>query len=401
MEAHSTKQEFIMDTKQLHAFLIEHQGQTRQWLAENTGRTPRTINEHQAKLRAQGLIGKAVGAGVKKPVLDPEMQFKLDMEKLRLSHTEKGTDRKYKIAMAEIMRLRDDIETIVACKDAVSTYSIPKSTGSGGQAVAFAIASDWHVEENVKPESVNGSNEYTMAIAKQRAEKFFQHTLQLVEKEQHTVKIDTLVLALLGDFFSGNIHEELLAACEVGPQDAMLFAQNLITSGIEYLLKNSKLKLVVPCTVGNHSRMTHKVHVSNEQGNSLEWAMYNFLAKYFQKEKRVTFVLSRSYHNYIDVFGYVIRFHHGHAIQYGGGLGGITVPVIKAINRYNDDRKAYLDVFGHFHNRIDGGRFIANGCLIGDSPYGKRLGFTGRPEQAFFLIDQKRGKTVVAPILVE
>ncbi len=390
-----------MDTKALHAFLIEHQGQTRQWLSEQTGRTPRTINENQVKLRAKGLLGKAVGSGVKKPVLDPEMQFKLDMEKLRLSHTEKGTDRKYKIAMAEIMRLRDDIETIVACKDAVSTYTIPKSTGSGGQAVAFAIASDWHVEENVKPESVNGSNEYTMAIAKQRAEKFFQHTLQLVEKEQHTVKIDTLVLALLGDFFSGNIHEELLAACEVGPQDAMLFAQNLVASGIEYLLKNSKLKLVVPCTVGNHSRMTHKVHVSNEQGNSLEWAMYNFLAKYFQKEKRVTFVLSRSYHNYIDVFGYVIRFHHGHAIQYGGGLGGITVPVIKAINRYNDDRKAYLDVFGHFHNRIDGGRFIANGCLIGDSPYGKRLGFTGRPEQAFFLIDQKRGKTVVAPILVE
>lgn len=390
-----------MDTKALHAFLIEHQGQTRQWLAEQTGRTPRTINENQVKLRAKGLLGKAVGSGVKKPVLDPEMQFKLDMEKLRLSHTEKGTDRKYKIAMAEIMRLRDDIETIVACKDAVSTYTIPKSTGSGGQAVAFAIASDWHVEENVKKESVNNSNEYTMAIAKQRAEKFFQHTLQLVEKEQHTVKIDTLVLALLGDFFSGNIHEELLAACEVGPQDAMLFAQNLVASGIEYLLKNSKLKLVVPCTVGNHSRMTHKVHVSNEQGNSLEWAMYNFLAKYFAKEKRVTFVLSRSYHNYIDVFGYVIRFHHGHAIQYGGGLGGITVPVIKAINRYNDDRKAYLDVFGHFHNRIDGGRFIANGCLIGDSPYGKRLGFTGRPEQAFFLIDQKRGKTVVAPILVE
>lgn len=392
-----------MDTKALHAFLIEHQGQTRQWLAKETGRTPRTINENQVKLRAKGLLGKAVGSGVKKPVLDPEMQFKLDMEKLRLSHTEKGTDRKYKIAMAEIMRLRDDIETIVACKDAVSTYTIPKSTGSGGQAVAvaFAIASDWHVEENVKKESVNNSNEYTMAIAKQRAEKFFQHTLQLVEKEQHTVKIDTLVLALLGDFFSGNIHEELLAACEVGPQDAMLFAQNLVASGIEYLLKNSKLKLVVPCTVGNHSRMTHKVHVSNEQGNSLEWAMYNFLAKYFAKEKRVTFVLSRSYHNYIDVFGYVIRFHHGHAIQYGGGLGGITVPVIKAINRYNDDRKAYLDVFGHFHNRIDGGRFIANGCLIGDSPYGKRLGFTGRPEQAFFLIDQKRGKTVVAPILVE
>jgi hypothetical protein len=337
----------------------------------------------------------------KKASLSAKKQFELDMEKLRLTHQDKGTDKKYKVAIAEIMRLRDQLETIISCKDSVSTYTIPVSKSTGGRAVAVAVASDWHVEENEKPESVNFSNEYTMAIAKKRAEKFFQHSLQLVVKEQAVVNIDTLVVALLGDFFSGNIHEELLAACEVAPQDAMLFAQNLIASGIEFLLANSKLKLVIPCAVGNHSRQTHKVHISNEQGNSLEWAMYNFLAKYFAKEKRVTFVLSRSYHNYVDILGYTIRFHHGHAIQYGGGLGGITVPVIKAINRYNNDRKAYLDVFGHFHNRFDGGQFIVNGSLIGDSAFGKRLGFTGRPEQAFFLIDQKRGKTIVAPILVE
>lgn len=401
MEVQSNQpKEFIMNTKQLHEFLVDNQDKGTAWLANNTGRSQRTIRDHLSRLRAEGKVEGPV-KGQPKPLLSDEQQVQLDMEKLRIKHQEKGIDKKYQVAMNEIMRLRDDIETISACKDSVSTYTIKTSKGTGGNAVAVAVASDWHVEENVKPESVNGSNEYTMAIAKKRAEKFFQHTLQLVQKEQQAVKIDTLVVALLGDFFSGNIHEELLAACEVGPQDAMLFAQNLIASGIEFLLKNSKLKLVIPCAVGNHSRMTHKVHVSNEQGNSLEWAMYNFLAKYFAKEKRVTFVLSRSYHNYVDILGYTVRFHHGHAIQYGGGLGGITVPVIKAINRYNTGRKAYLDVFGHFHNRIDGGMFIVNGSLIGDSPYGKRLGFTGRPEQAFFLIDQKRGKTVVCPILVE
>ena len=386
-----------MEISKVNDFIVKNADKDYQWISEKTGMSVDAIRKRYQRL---GLGNKRVTAQVIKSV-DPEKQFKLDMEKLQLHYKEKGTDTKYKIAMAEIMRLREDLETISSCTDAVSTYTIPKSKGTGGEAVAFAIASDWHVEENVKPESVNGSNSYTMAIAKKRAEKFFQHTLQLIEKEQHAVKIDTLVLALLGDFFSGNIHEELMAACEVAPQDAMLFAQNLIASGIEFLLANSKLKLVIPCAVGNHSRMTHKVHISNEQGNSLEWAMYNFLAKYFSKEKRVTFVLSRSYHNYIDVLGYTIRFHHGHAIQYGGGLGGITVPVIKAINRYNTDRRAYLDVFGHFHNRIDGGMFIVNGSLIGDSPYGKRLGFTGRPEQSFFLIDAKRGKTVVCPILVE
>lgn len=333
--------------------------------------------------------------------ISPQKQFELDMEKLRLNDKQKESDKQYKVALREIQRLRKQNETLLDLKGQVSTYSIKRSKGVGGQAVAFAIASDWHVEENVKPETVNGTNSYTMAIAKERAEKFFNHTLKLVNKESQDIKIDTLVLALLGDFFSGNIHDELMETCEVQPQDAMLYAQNLVASGIEFLLANSKLKLVIPCAVGNHSRQTAKVHISTEHGNSLEWAMYSFLAQYFKREPRVTFILSRSYFNYMDVFGYTIRFHHGHAVNYAGGVGGLEVPMRRIIGRWDKDKPAYLSVCGHFHTRRDGGDFIVNGSLIGDSPYGKRFGFTGRPEQTFFLIDEKRGKTVVCPILVE
>lgn len=323
------------------------------------------------------------------------------MEKLKLKREEKNDDRRYQVAMKEVMRLREDLEVLASVEGTVSTYKIAPSKSTGGEAVAVAVLSDLHVEENVTLESTNGSNEYTMEIAKRRMEKCFQHILQLVEKERTHVRIDTLCLAILGDTFSGNIHDELLETCEVAPQDAMMFAQNLLASGIEFLLKNSNLKLVVPCCVGNHSRMTKKVHVSTEHGNSLEWAMYNFLAKYFQKEKRVKFVLTRSYFTYVEIFGYKIRFHHGHAVNYGGGVGGLEVPMRKIIARWDNDTPAYLSVCGHFHTRRDGGNFIVNGSLIGDSPYGKRFGFTSRPEQTFFLIDKKRGKTIVAPILVE
>lgn len=384
-----------LSVEEYHNVLRNNSDKSYEELAEMTGRTPESVRKSCRKLN---LPHKRLTSQVRK--YPAEQQFQLDMEKLRLTHEEKGTDKKYKLALAEIMRLRDDLETMVSVKDSVSTYTIREAKNTGGEAVAVVVASDWHVEENVKPETVNGSNEYTMAIAKKRAETFFQHALLLVKKEQHAVKINTLVLGLLGDFFSGNIHDELMETCEVAPQDAMIFAQNLIASGIEFLLANSDLKIVIPCCVGNHSRMTKKVHISTEHGNSLEWAMYNFLAKYFSKEKRVTFVLSRSYHNYIDIFGYVIRFHHGHAVNYGGGVGGLTTPMIKAVNRWDVDRKAYLSVCGHFHQKMDGERFIVNGSLIGDSPYGKRLGFTGRPEQVFFLIDKKRGKTIVAPIIV-
>lgn len=390
-----------MNTEQLRKFLIENQGETRAWLAKETGRSTRTINEHQTKLRAEGLIGEARGQGVKKAVLTDEQQFALDMEKVRLKHSEKGTDKKYKVAIAEIMRLRDEIDQLTELKGTVSSYEIRARTSKKHEVVAFAILSDTHIEENVKPESVDGANEYNLKIAKARMEAFFRNTVKLVIKEQQDAIINTLVLAILGDLISGNIHDELMESCEVPPIEAAILAQNFVTSGIEHILANTKLNLVVPCCVGNHSRITTQVHVSTEQGNSLEWMVYCNLASHFKGNKRVQFVLSKSYFTWVKVFDYDIRFHHGHAMKYGGGIGSITIPVLKAIARYDVAKKAYLDVFGHFHNPMDGGKFISNGCMIGDTPYGKRLGFTGRPQQQFFLIDKDYGKTIVAPVFMD
>lgn len=391
-----------MNAKELEAFLVEHQDKDRAWLVANTGRSARWINEKQAELRIKGLItSEKSGQGVKKAVLTPEQQFELEMETLRVKREEKSQDKKLNFAMKELAKVRSELDALGEMVDTISTYEIKPRTSQKYESVAVAVASDWHVGENVKPETVDFTNEYTMRIAKKRAEAFFRNTVKLVQKEQQDTNIQTLVLALLGDFISGNIHEELLESCEVPPIEEAMFAQNLLASGIEYILANTKLELIVPCCVGNHSRITDKVHVSTEQGNSLEWMIYNNLAIHFAKNKRVKFVLSKGYFTFVDVFGYLIRFHHGHAIKFGGGIGGLTVPVIKAIARYDLDRKATLDVFGHFHNRIDGGKFIVNGSLIGDAPYGKRLGFTGRPEQAFFLVQKGYGKTIVAPIFVE
>lgn len=385
-----------METSKVNDFIVKNADKDYAWLADKIGISVDAVRKRYQKL---GLGNKKITSQVIKSV-DPEKQFQLDMEKLRLNHKEKGTDKKYQTAMKEIMRLRDDVEQLSELKGTVSTYTIKPTSSAKHESVAFAIASDWHVSENVKAETVNGSNEYTMKIAKARAEAFFKNTLKLVTKEQQDSKIDTLVLALLGDFISGNIHEELLESCEVPPVEEAVFAQNLLATGIEYLLANSKLNLIIPTACGNHSRITHQVHVSTEQGNSLEWMIYCNLANYFKNEKRVTFILSKSYFTWLKVYDFDIRFHHGHAMKFGGGIGGLTIPVLKAIGRYDLQRKAYLDVFGHVHTALDGGKFISNGCLIGDTPYGSRLGFTGKPQQQFFLIDKSYGKTIVAPIFV-
>ena len=104
----------------------------------------------------------------------------------------------------------------------------------------------------------------------------------------------------------------------------------------------------------------------------------------------------------MDVYDKTIRFHHGHAMRYYGGVGGIYIPVNKAIAQWNKARPASLDIFGHFHQLKDGGIFVSNGSLIGWSPYSMRIKADyEEPKQAFIVIDNKHGRTFTCPIYVK
>lgn len=129
--------------------------------------------------------------------------------------------------------------------------------------------------------------------------------------------------------------------------------------------------------------------------------MYHALAKRFEDEERVQFIISDGYHTYLDVYGFTIRFHHGHQIKYYGGVGGITIPLNKAVAAWNKAHPVYLDVVGHFHQLFDGGNWVVNGSLIGYNAFALSIKASPEtPRQAFFLIDKLDGKTVMAPIIL-
>jgi hypothetical protein len=129
--------------------------------------------------------------------------------------------------------------------------------------------------------------------------------------------------------------------------------------------------------------------------------MYHSLKQQFADEPRVEFIVSDGYHTYVKVFDTTLRFHHGHSVKYGGGVGGITIPLNKSIAQWNKGRKADIDILGHFHTFVDGGNFVVNGSLIGYSAYSLSIKASPEPPvQAFFLIDSQIGKTIVAPIIL-
>jgi hypothetical protein len=314
-----------------------------------------------------------------------------------------GLKAKYSQALKQIEALEKEIGAVDAIRNSVTTFKIePKFKTGTSEATPVLVLSDWHIEERVGAE-VGGLNEYSLAVARSRATNVFRSGLRLMRLLNQDVKISTVVLPLLGDFITGNIHgEENAEKNQLPPTEAIIFAQDILISGIEFLLEHTDYSFVVPCHSGNHARTTHTTRFGTENGHSLEYLMYLHLAAYFRKEPRVQIQVSQGMHSYVDVYGKTIRFQHGHAIKYGGGVGGIYIPVNKAIAQWSKARHADLDVFGHFHQMRDGGNFICNGSLIGYNSFALSIKADfEQPKQALFLMDKKRGRTCTWPVLVE
>lgn len=305
----------------------------------------------------------------------------------------------------ENKRLKKSIGEIVAMQRPPDVLVYKKASWARSDVIACAVASDWHVEEEVNGEAVHGLNAYNLDIAKERSAHFFTNLLALTDMMARESKITTLSISLLGDFFSGYIHEELKAATLLAPGDAARFVKGLFISGIDFLLKESKYVLEFDCIPGNHGRMTHQMWFSDPTGTSLETFMYHALAGRYEDNPRVKIRVAEHamiYRKYFEKF--VVRKIHGYEVKYGGGVGGLTIPLNKAISQWDVGVKADLTELGHFHQFFDGGTFLCNGSLIGYNTYAQAIKAKfEEARQAFYLIHARKGgcKSVVAPIWLD
>lgn len=280
----------------------------------------------------------------------------------------------------------------------------PRERKSGiREATWVALASDWHIEETVDPEKVNGVNSYNLTIARHRVRRFFEGVAWLANYHSNKFKLRNGILALMGDLITGYLRDENLEDNQCSPVVAVARLMEWISEGIRYLLKHTDVELLkVICNSGNHGRLTKKVQPATREDNSLEWLLYNMLAREFSNEPRIEFVLPHGVHTYVQVYGYVVRFTHGDACKYGGGVGGITIPIKKALYRWDTVCKADWTNMGHFHQYHDLANLVINGSLIGYNTYALEIGAEYEdPKQAFYLIDSKRGKTFPASVWVK
>jgi len=336
------------------------------------------------------------------PPVDPKELILGDLTKRKESAKVKELERKYNYLLQEYDQSEKRFDALLNIKEPISIGKIEQlASSSKHEAVPIIQLSDWHFEERVDAHTINGLNEYNLEIAAYRWNKCIQNSLKLVHKERNSSEIKQLCLWLGGDFITGYIHEELEESNYLSPTQATRFAKEKIIVAIKFYLEHGKFdKITIPCNFGNHGRTNQKPRVSTGYKNSYEWMMYQDVADYFQGNKKVEFIIPNGLFAYVDIMGHMNSFWHGDSIKYGGGIGGLTIPLIKAIQRYDQQCKADYNWMGHYHQLWQATKnCIVNGSGIGYGPYAQRIGAV--PEEAmqgFSLMDNKYGLTIKTPI---
>lgn len=305
------------------------------------------------------------------------------------------------LELAELRNLLDLHDAVTAAKPRPPKWLAPKKSG-GQKAIVCTILSDLHFDEVVRPEEVQGLNEFNREIAEERLEAYFQNVVKVSKHYLSGVDYEGMVLCLGGDMFSGLLHD-LQETNDDTLFGSLLRLSELLTAGL-VLLASEFSRVHVPVVVGNHGRLTRKPRTKRRARDNADWLLGHMVARAVNDE-RVTFDIPDSPDCRFDVYGTRFLLTHGDQTKGGGGIGGIWPPIKRMVAK---KRAQYVAdpfdvvVMGHWHQLTWGGDFIVNGALKGFDEYAMVSAFAPeRPQQALWLVTPEHGITVQAPVFGE
>lgn len=271
--------------------------------------------------------------------------------------------------------------------------------------VPTLFASDWHWGEVVDPNQINGVNEYDITIAQNRARKLIYKTIELLKNNVAPTNYPGIVFVLGGDMVSGDIHEELMATNDKEIMPVVMDLYGTLAWCIE-TLADAFGNVFVPCVSGNHGRNTHKIRNKGRNFTSFDWLVYQFLAKRFESDSRIQFLIPDGSDAYYQIYNHKYLLTHGDQFRGGDGVIGAIGPIIRGDHRKRS-RNSQIDmeyntlIIGHFHQLIQFEKLIVNGSLKGYCEYSYANNFSFEPpRQALWLTHPEHGITISMPVHV-
>lgn len=263
--------------------------------------------------------------------------------------------------------------------------------------------SDIHWGEVVKSCDINGLNEYNFDISMRRHIELFKQNYEYAQ----AFGCEDLDIFMLGDMFSGNIHDELRENNEAPITKCIVKYFTFITGLIDSYAPLYK-KVNIHCVVGNHARTTQKYQFKNKGIENYEYILYSFIEEHYNNAKgNVKVELGESTVLFTTVGNQKWKLEHGD--RYKGGSAFVS-PLSTTVRDNFKDQGMFGNKFdavmiGHWH--IAGEWYLPgtttpvylNPSLIGPGEYSVHNLHSAFPASSYSFITD--GNSVVDKRLID
>lgn len=316
--------------------------------------------------------------------------------------------RKFEVMEERLFRrLRDYIPTL----DSLYTPPVYDEDVEFDEHEMMLLFSDTHAAETVTLESTLGMNEYNWDVMLERMQKMQRSVFSYQHNRPYPIQ--TLHVPMLGDMFSGDIHQELRVTNDRTVEEAVVQLSYDTAAWLQGFLNHfSRIKVYgVP---GNHPRRQQKPEAKLKHNNA-DWLFYNFLLGLLKEEDQIQFAVDPDT-GMFPRSGFAIArpcdrwrmlLMHGDGIRTtmpGVPWGGV-VRRITTLQQQFAKAKQPLDyvALGHFHtaNALEGvgTKTFLNGSVKGLDEYSmERFGEGKDPSQLLLTFHPNNGVTDVSYI---
>jgi hypothetical protein len=273
-----------------------------------------------------------------------------------------------------------------------------KTKKSSDELIPVIFITDIHLGEVVKSEETGVPNDYNSTIAQQRLTEVVDTFIDISKNKLTFYKYKGVVVPLGGDNITGNLHD-LAEYNDMTPAQQLTQLTSMLIVELDKL-KDAFGKVFVPAVTGNHSRLAKfRTKTKGRLFDSLEYVVYAFLQKHYEKDDDVTIVFSEA--DYVNFSLNGTRFHleHGDSYRGGGGIGGIQVPIQRGIAKKRQvatatNQEFDIMIIGHFHQHYISNNLIIGNSIKGYDEFSKSLAFPYNPPGCTVFYVNQRGQIV-------
>lgn len=264
---------------------------------------------------------------------------------------------------------------------------------------------DWHFDEIVDPAQVQYRNAYNREIAERRYRQLWENTIKVGFSYVQGFRYPGIVVTVLGDMFSGNIHDELRQTNADVLLSSLLHWVGPTVAGLRLLADHFGHVWANGWLAGNHGRMTHKPIAKNRVRDNVDWLFAQIVKRELEQagEKRITFTIAESHKHLFQVFNTRFVATHGDEARGGSGIAGLLSPLLIAAARMKKIYDFDIWMLGHWHHQAAFRGIRASGTGKGYDEYALIQNFEYQePMQDFFLINPfRRAEVAQWPIFVD